>query len=139
MGQNVTALPMYQPGLPEVTEKNQEHPQSRCLDRDSNPDLQTTRYKNCRFSPAAWLWRDIASYTLLYTGIMVPVVLYGCETWSLTVSEEHRLRAIENRVLRKLFRPERNRVTGDRRRIHNEELHDLYSSPDIVRVSGQEE
>ena len=66
---------------------------------------------------------------------MVPVVLYGCETWYLTLREEHRQRVIEKRVLRKLFRPERNRVTGDRRRIHNEELHDLYSSPDIVRVS----
>jgi hypothetical protein len=53
--------------------------------------------------------------------------------------EEHRLRVIENRVLRKLLRPERNKVPGDRRRIHIEELHHLYSSPDTVRVAGQEE
>ena len=67
----------------------------------------------------------------------MPVVLYGCETWSLTSREEHRPRVIENRAL-KLLRPERNKVTGDRRRIHIEELHDLYSSPVTVRVSGQE-
>jgi hypothetical protein len=129
----------YQPGLPEVTEQNQEDPQSRCLDRDSNPDLQTTSYKNYRFSRIACLWRNIASYTVVYTGIMVPAVLYGCETWSLTHIEGGTLSVIENWVLSNLFRPERNKVTGDRRRIHNEELHDLYSSPDIVRVSGQEE
>ena len=81
----------------------------------------------------------VATCTLLYTGIMVPAVLYGCETWTLALREEHRLRVIENRVLRKLFRPERNRVTSDWRKIHNKEFHDLYSSPDTVRVSSQEE
>jgi hypothetical protein len=62
------------------------------------------------------------------------VVLYGCETWSLTLREEHRLRVFENRVLRRIFGPLRDEVTGGWRRLHNEELHGLYSSPSIVRV-----
>jgi hypothetical protein len=61
------------------------------------------------------------------------VVLYGCETWSLTVREEHRLRVFENRVLRKEFGPKRDEVTGEWRKLHNEELNDLYSLPNIVR------
>jgi hypothetical protein len=60
--------------------------------------------------------------------------LYGCETWSLTLREEHILRVFENRVLRKIFRPKRDEVTGGWRKLYNEELHGLYSSPSIVRV-----
>jgi hypothetical protein len=67
----------------------------------------------------------------IYITIILPVVLYGCETWSLTLREERRLRVIENRVLRRIFGPE---VTGEWRRLHNEELINLYSSPTIVRV-----
>jgi hypothetical protein len=62
------------------------------------------------------------------------VVLYGCETWSLTLREEHRLRVFENRVLRRKFRPKRDDVTGDWRKLHNEELHNLYSSPNIITM-----
>jgi hypothetical protein len=62
------------------------------------------------------------------------MVLYGCETWSLTLREEHRLRVIENRVLRTIFGPKRNEVTGELRTLHNEELHDLYSSPSIITI-----
>ena len=65
--------------------------------------------------------------------IILPVVLYGCETWSLTLREEHRLRAFENRVLR-IIGSKRDGVTGQWRKLHNEELNDLYSSPNIVRV-----
>jgi hypothetical protein len=54
------------------------------------------------------------------------VVLYGCETWSLTLREEHRLRVLENRVLRRIFGPKRDGVTGEWRRLHSEELNDLY-------------
>jgi hypothetical protein len=61
------------------------------------------------------------------------VVLYGCETWSLTLREENRLRVFENRVLRRIFGPKRDEVTGEWRKLHNEELHILYSSPDIIR------
>jgi hypothetical protein len=62
------------------------------------------------------------------------VVLYGSETWSLTLREEHRLREFENRVLRRIFGPKRDEVTGEWRKLHNEELHDLYSSTSIIRI-----
>ena len=70
----------------------------------------------------------------LYKIIILPVVLYGCETWSLTLREERELMVFENMVLRKMFGPRRDEVTGEWRRLHNEELNDLYSSPNIVRV-----
>jgi hypothetical protein len=69
----------------------------------------------------------------IYKTIILPVVLYGCETWSLTLREEHRLRVFENRVERRIFGLKRDEVTGELRKLHNEELHDLYSSPDIIR------
>jgi hypothetical protein len=65
--------------------------------------------------------------------IILPVVLYGRETWSFTLREEHRLRVFENRVLRRIFGPKKDEVTGEWRKLHNEELHNLYSSPDIIR------
>jgi hypothetical protein len=65
---------------------------------------------------------------------MLPVVLYDCESWSLTLREECRLRVFENRVLRKIFGPKRDEVTGEWRRLHNKELYSLYSSPNIIRV-----
>jgi hypothetical protein len=64
---------------------------------------------------------------------MLPVFLYGCETWSLTLREELKLRVSENRVLR-IFGPKRDKVTGEWRKLHNKELRDLYSSPHIVQV-----
>ena len=64
----------------------------------------------------------------------MPVVLYGCETRSLTPREERKLRVFENRVLRGIFWPKRDEVTGEWRKLHNEERNDLYSSPNIVRV-----
>ena len=69
----------------------------------------------------------------IYRNIILPVVLYGCETSSLTLREERRLRVFENKVLRRIFGPSRDEVTGDWRRLHNEELNDLYCSPDILR------
>jgi hypothetical protein len=68
-----------------------------------------------------------------YKTIILPIVLHGCETWSLTLREEHRLRVFENRVLRRIFGPNRDEVKGERRKLHNEELHNLYSSTDIIR------
>jgi hypothetical protein len=59
--------------------------------------------------------------------------LYGCETWSLTLREEHRLRVFENRVLRRIFGPKRDEVTGEWRKLRSGEFHNLYSSPDIIR------
>jgi hypothetical protein len=70
----------------------------------------------------------------VYRTIILPVVLYGCETWSLTLTQEQRLRVFENRVLRRIFGPKRDEATGEWGRLHNEELHDLYSSPNIVWV-----
>ena len=67
------------------------------------------------------------------TTVILPVVLYGCETWSLTLREERKLRVFENMVLRGIFGPRRDEVTGEWR-LHNEERNDLYSSPNIVRV-----
>jgi hypothetical protein len=66
--------------------------------------------------------------------IILPVVLYGCETWSLTIREEHTLRVFENRELRRIFGPKRDEVTGDWRKLH-EELHNVYFSPNIIRMS----
>jgi hypothetical protein len=62
------------------------------------------------------------------------VILYGCETWSLTLREEHRLRVFEKNVLKRIFGPKRDEVTGAWKKLHNEELHDLYSSPSKIRI-----
>jgi hypothetical protein len=70
----------------------------------------------------------------IYKTIILSVVLYGCETWSLTLREEHKLRVFENRVLRRIFGPKRDEVTGEWRKLHNEELRDLYSSASIIRI-----
>src|SRR5215469_7188622 len=70
----------------------------------------------------------------IYRTIILPVVLYGCETWSLTLREEHRLRVFQSRVLRRVCGPKRDEVTREWRKLHNEELKDLYSLPNIVRV-----
>ena len=71
--------------------------------------------------------QDIQNYNFAFC-------LYGCETWSLTLREERRLRVFENMVLRRIFGLRKDKVTGDWRRLHNEELNDLYSSPNIVTV-----
>jgi hypothetical protein len=69
----------------------------------------------------------------IYRTIILPLVFYGCETWSLTLREEHRLRVFEKRVLRRIFGPKRDEVTREWRKLH-EELNDLYFSPNTVRV-----
>jgi len=71
---------------------------------------------------------------MLYRNIILPVVLYGRETWSPTMREERRLRVFENRVLKRIFGSKRDEITGEWRKLHNEELNDLYSSLNIVRV-----
>jgi hypothetical protein len=72
--------------------------------------------------------------TRIYKTIILPVILFECETWSLTLREEHRLRMFENRVLKRIFGPKRDEVTSEWRKLHNEELRDLYSSPSIIRI-----
>jgi hypothetical protein len=70
----------------------------------------------------------------IYMTIILLVVLYEYETWSLTLKKEHRLRVFESKVQRRIFGPKRDEVTGGWRNLHNEELHDLYSSPSIIRI-----
>jgi hypothetical protein len=70
----------------------------------------------------------------LYKSIILPELLYGCETWSLTLREEHRLKMFVNRVLRRLFGPKRNEVIAGGRKLHNAELYNSYPSPSIVRM-----
>ena len=74
----------------------------------------------------------------IYRTTTLSVVLYGCETWSLTLREGRRLRAFQNRVSR-IFGPKKDEVIREWRKLHNEELNDLYSSPNIVRVINREE
>ena len=84
---------------------------------------------NCVFHVA------IQKYKIkIYRTIILPSFLYGCKTWSLISREERKLRVFENKVLRRIFGPMRDEVTGEWRRLHNEELNDLYCSPSIVRV-----
>jgi hypothetical protein len=70
----------------------------------------------------------------IYKTIILPVILYGCEIWSLTLRGEHKLRVFENKVLRRMFGPKRDKVTGGWRILHNEEFRDLYSSPSKIRI-----
>jgi hypothetical protein len=69
----------------------------------------------------------------IYKTIILPVLLYGCETWCLTLREEHRLGVFENRVLRRIFGPKSDEVTGEWWALHNDKLHILYSSPNAIR------
>jgi hypothetical protein len=86
------------------------------------------------FSSAVKKLKKLEYTYRIYKMIILPVILYGCEIWSLTLREEHRLRMFENRVLRRIFGPKRAEVTGEWRKMHNKELHDLYSSPSIIRI-----
>jgi hypothetical protein len=70
----------------------------------------------------------------IYRTIILPVILYGCETCSLTLREEHRLGVFENKLLRRIFGSKRDEVTGGWRTLHNETLRDLDSSPSIIRI-----
>jgi hypothetical protein len=90
----------------------------------------------CYYSAQNLLSSRLISKSLkikIYRTVILPVVLYGCETWSLTLREEHGLRVFENRVLRRIFGPKRE-DDGSWRKLHNDELHNLYSSPNVVRV-----
>ena len=89
------------------------------------------------FGTESFVFQDAIQKNLeikIHRTVILPVVLYGCETWLLTLQEERKLKVFENIVLRRIFGPRRNEVTGEWRRLRNEELNDLYSSPNIVRV-----
>jgi len=79
---------------------------------------------------SSWLSKNLK--IKIYRNIILPVVLYGCESWSLALREEHRLRVLENRVLRRIFGPKNDELTGEWRKLHNEEHNDVYSSLTIV-------
>jgi hypothetical protein len=79
--------------------------------------------------------RIYCSFIFLTKTIVLPVVFNGCETWSLTLSKEHRLKVFENRMLRKIFGPKRDEMIGGWRKLHNKELHNLYYSPNMIRIS----
>jgi hypothetical protein len=81
-----------------------------------------------------WLLFSLSACYPIYRTTILPIVLYGCETWSLTLREECRLRVCENRMLRRIFGPKRDEVTGEWRRLHKDELCAVYSSPDIILV-----
>ncbi|KAJ4434421.1 hypothetical protein ANN_22983 [Periplaneta americana] len=90
----------------------------------------------CYYSVEKLLSSSLLSKNLkvrIYKTVILPVVLYSCETWTLTLREEHWLRVFENKVLRKMFGAKRDEATGEWRKLHNTELHALYSSPDIIR------
>jgi hypothetical protein len=70
----------------------------------------------------------------IFVTVILPVVVYECETWSLTLREEHKLRVFQKRVLRRIFGPKRDEVTEGWKKLHNKELHNLYCSPNIIRT-----
>jgi len=91
----------------------------------------------CYYSVQNLLFSSLLSKNLkikIYRTIILPVVLYGCETWSLTLRKERRLRVFENRVWRRIFGPKKDKVTGEWRKLRNEELNNLYFSPNILWV-----
>jgi hypothetical protein len=94
-----------------------------------------TRFRECLllFSSGSSCLLSRNLRVKMYKKIILPVVLYGCETWSLTLREEHRLRVFENRVLRRVFGPKRDEVMGEWGKLHIGEHHNLYSSPGIIR------
>jgi hypothetical protein len=90
--------------------------------------LATTRFS---LLPSRLLFRNLE--VKIYKTIILPVVLYGCETLSFALREEHGLKVFEDRVLRRVFGPKRDEATEEWRKLHSGELHNLYLSPDIVR------
>jgi hypothetical protein len=91
-----------------------------------------------RFGPEPSVFSKVVENAKIriYKTIILPVVLYGSDSWSLTLREEHRLRVFENRVLRRIFGPKRDEVTGEWRILHSEKLRDVYSSLSIIRIIG---
>jgi hypothetical protein len=92
------------------------------------------RYLTIPWAPTACYKDSLNVKNGIYKTIILPVVPCGCDTWSLTLREERRLRVFENRVLRRIFGPKRDEVTGGWRKLHNEELHNLYYSSSIIRI-----
>ena len=83
--------------------------------------------------PSSLLSKNLEIKIRVYRTIILPIVLYGCETWLQTLREERRLRVFENRVLREILGCKRDEMTGEQRKLHKKELDDLYCSPNIIR------
>jgi hypothetical protein len=100
-------------------------------------DTMATKLRNLGWSitPKSWNAKGMGKFWDLRKAC----VSYGCETWFLKLREERRLRVFERRVLRRIYGPNRDEVTGERRKLHNEKLNDLYCSPNIIRVVNREE
>jgi hypothetical protein len=96
-----------------------------------------TNFESQREYFSAVIFFYFSAVIRVYRTLVLPVVLYGCGTWSLTLREEKRMRVFKNRVLGRIFGPKRREVTEDWRRLHNEELNDLYSSAIIIRVTNR--
>jgi hypothetical protein len=92
--------------------------------------------KECKkkFKIDRWTANKLSYVSSIYRIIILPVVLYGCETWTLTLREERRLRVFENRVYRRIFGYKRYEITSERRKLHNEEVNDRHYSPNILRM-----
>jgi hypothetical protein len=105
-----------------------------CMHEEIKRRLNSGKLATIRFTvflSSRQLYRNVK--VKKYKIIILPLVSYGYEIWPLTLREEHRLRVFENRVLRRTFGPKRDEVTGELRKLHNGELHNLYLSPDIIR------
>jgi hypothetical protein len=103
---------------------------------DIRDEIKQIKFSSCllSFSPESFVIYLLSKKIRMYKTIILSVVLYGCETWSVTLREEYRLRVFENRVSRRIFGPKREE-DGSWRKLHNDELHSLYSSPNIFRVN----
>jgi hypothetical protein len=95
----------------------------------SDPTTQETHLGSSTKANLLILFRKI-----IVAIIILPVFLHGCEMWSLILREEHRMRMFEDRMLRRIFKPKRDEVTGGWRKLRNDELHNLYSSERIIRI-----
>jgi hypothetical protein len=102
-----------------------------CTTRLRADNSRNACYHSVQSLLSSWLLSRTVKVKIHKT-IILPVVLYGCETWSLTLREEHRLRVFENRALRRIFGPKRDEVKGEWRKLHRGELHNLYSSSNII-------
>jgi hypothetical protein len=103
--------------------------------------FQTGDYGRSResvvFPCSSYILSSHLLYKDIHNTVSLPVISYGCETWYLTLTEEHIVRAFENRVLREIFGSKRDETTGGWRKLHNEELHNLYSSPNIRMIKSR--
>jgi hypothetical protein len=108
-----------------VTNQNCIHAKIKSKSNSGNPYYRSVQNLSSRLSSKILKIK-------MHKTIILPVVLYGCEAWSLTLREQHGLKMLKKRVLGRIFGPKRDETPGGRRRLQNEELHNLYASPNII-------